>query len=66
MTSGYEKQRIIIMLCTPTDGTKMSPYLILNRKMVPEKEIFPKNFAVPASPKTWMIGELKNCLRQQA
>ncbi len=58
LTCGYEKQQITVMLGILADGTKLPPYLILNRKTVPKKETFPKDVVVRASPKAWMTGEL--------
>jgi hypothetical protein len=37
--TGYEKLRVIVMLCITANGDKLLPYIILNRKTMP-KEIF--------------------------
>ncbi|KFM78468.1 Pogo transposable element with KRAB, partial [Stegodyphus mimosarum] len=35
LNTGYKKQYITVILCVTTDGHKLPPYLILNRKLVP-------------------------------
>jgi hypothetical protein len=47
-STGYEKQRVTVMLCITADGHKLPPYIILNCKTIPKNEMFPKTFIVRA------------------
>jgi hypothetical protein len=38
-TTGYEKLRVTVMLCITANGNKLPPYVILNRKTVPEENL---------------------------
>lgn len=58
LSTGYEKQRITVMLCVTADGHKLPPYLILNRKLVPKNENFPKDVIIRAQKNGWMTGEI--------
>jgi hypothetical protein len=33
-STGYEKQRVMLMLCITADGHKVPPYIILNHRML--------------------------------
>lgn len=61
-TSGYEKQRVTVMLCVTADGHKLPPYIILKRKLVPKptknSETFPSGVIVRAQVKGWMTEDL--------
>lgn len=57
-TTGYEKQRVTVMLCITADGHKLPPYLILNRKTIPKNETFPKDVIVCAQKNGWMTSEM--------
>jgi hypothetical protein len=57
------------MLYTAADGHKLPPYIILNRKMIPKNEIFPKHVIVRAQKNGWMTVDLmedwvKNVLKR--
>lgn len=52
-TTGNEKMRITCMLAAMSDGTKLPPYIILNRKTIP-KDPIPNGLAVRAQEKGWM------------
>jgi hypothetical protein len=56
-TTGYEKLHVTVMLCVTTNGNKLPPYVILNRKAVP-KEHFCKDVIVCPPPNAWMTSEL--------
>lgn len=58
LTTGYEKQRVTVMLAILADGKKLPPYIILKRKTIPKKEVFPKDVIVRAQVKGWMTTEL--------
>jgi hypothetical protein len=58
ITTGYEKQRITVMLAITADGNKLPPFLILKRKNVPKNETFPSGVIVRAQEKGWMTQEL--------
>jgi hypothetical protein len=58
ITTGYEKQRITVMLTITTDGFKLPPFIILKRKTFPKKEIFPRDVVVRTHVKGWMSSEL--------
>lgn len=58
LSTGYEKQRITVMLAVTADGSKLPPYLILRRKTLPKKEKFPRDVVVRVHPKGWMTSEL--------
>jgi hypothetical protein len=49
-TTGYEKLHVTVMLCITTNGNKLPPYIILNRKTV-QKENFCKDVIVQAKKK---------------
>jgi hypothetical protein len=56
--TGYEKLHVAVILCITSNGNKLPPYVILNRKTVP-KENFCKDITVSTPQKnTWMITEL--------
>lgn len=57
-TTGYEKQRVTVMLCITADGRKLPPYIILKRKNMPKNEPFPSDVIVRAQEKGWMTAEL--------
>jgi hypothetical protein len=51
-STSYEKQRVTVTLCKTADGHKLQPYIILNTKMIPRNEMFPKDVTVRAQK--WM------------
>jgi hypothetical protein len=55
-TTGYEKLHITVMLCITTNG-KLPPYIILNRRTVPEENLC-KDVIVWAQKNAWMTSEL--------
>lgn len=62
-TSGYEKQRVTVMLCITADGHKLPPYIIFKRKTIPKpkkgsSEAFPPGVIIRAQTKGWMTEEL--------
>lgn len=57
-STGYEKHRITVMLCVTADGKKLPAYIILTRKTIPKKEIFPSDVIVRAQGNGWMTSEL--------
>lgn len=57
-TTGYEKQRVTVMLCITADGRKLPPYIILKRKNMPKNEPFPGDVIVRVHEKGWMTAEL--------
>lgn len=57
-TTGYEKQRVTVMLCITADGCKLPPYIILKRKNMPKNECFPKDVIVRVQEKGWMTADL--------
>jgi hypothetical protein len=57
-STGYEKQRVTVMLCITADGHKLPPYIILNSKTIPKNEIFPKDVIVSAQRNGWMKVDL--------
>jgi hypothetical protein len=56
-TSGHEKVRVTVMLAVLADGSKLPPYVILNRKNMP-KEQLPRGITVRCRPKGWMTSDL--------
>jgi hypothetical protein len=46
-TTGFEKSRVTVKLCTTANGSKLPPYVILNRMTIP-KENFCKDVIVQA------------------
>jgi hypothetical protein len=56
-TSGREKMRVIVMLAVLAGGSKLPPYVILNRKNMP-KEQLPRGIIVRCQPKGWMSSDL--------
>lgn len=57
-TTGYEKQRVTVMLCVTADGRKLPPYIILKRKNMPKNETFPSDVVVRVQEKGWMTSDL--------
>ncbi|KAL1421359.1 hypothetical protein MTO96_023153 [Rhipicephalus appendiculatus] len=51
MTTGYEKQRVTVMLCITADDRKLPPYIILKRKNTPKNEWFPKDVIIECRTK---------------
>jgi hypothetical protein len=45
-TMSYKNLRVTVMLCITTNGNKLSPYIILNRKALPKE-----NFCNSLGPK---------------
>lgn len=58
LSTGYKKQRVTVMLAVLADGSKLPPYLILKRKLVPKNETFPKDVVVRAQEKGWMTSDM--------
>ena len=58
LMSGYEKSRVTVMLAITADGNKLPPYVILKRKTIPKKEVFPKDVIIRAQKEGWMTTEL--------
>lgn len=56
-TTGYEKQRVIVMLCITVDKNKLPPYIIPNRNII-SKESFLSDFVIRVQEKVWMKSEL--------
>lgn len=56
-TTGAEKQRVTVMLCVLADGTKLPPFVILKRKLLP-KENLPAGLFVRTQEKGWMTANL--------
>jgi hypothetical protein len=56
-TIGYEKLQVTVILCITTNYNKLPPYVILNRKTVPE-ESFYEDVIVWAQNNTWMTLEI--------
>jgi hypothetical protein len=56
-TTSYEKLHVAVMLCITANGNKLPPYVILERKTVPE-ENFCKDITVQAQKNPWMTLEL--------
>jgi hypothetical protein len=56
-TTGYRKLRVTVMLCITTNGNKLPPYVILNRRTMP-KENFCKDIIVQVQKNAWMTSEL--------
>lgn len=57
-TTGYEKQRVTVMLCVTADGRKLPPYIILKRKNMPKNETFFSDVVVRVQEKGWMTSDL--------
>lgn len=57
ISTGYEKQRITVMLAITGDGRKLPPYIILNRKTIPKK-VVPEDVVVRAQKNGWMTSGL--------
>jgi hypothetical protein len=56
-SSGYEKIRVTLMLVLLADGSKLPPYMTLNRKNMP-KEQLPRGIIARCQPKGSMTNEL--------
>lgn len=56
MHTGYEKQRITVMLYITANGHKLPTFLILAHK----KDKFPNDVIIPANQKGWMTTDLMN------
>jgi hypothetical protein len=56
-TSGHEKMRVTVMSAVLADGSKLPPYVILNRKNTP-KEQLPRGIIVRCQPKGSMTSDL--------
>lgn len=56
--TGYEKQRITVMLGITADGHKLPPFLILKRKTIPKNEKFPNDVIIRANQNGWMTADL--------
>jgi hypothetical protein len=48
ISTGYEKQRVMVMLCINSDGHKLPPYIIHSRKTIHKNEMFLKDIIVLA------------------
>jgi hypothetical protein len=56
-TSGYEKMSVTLMLAVLAYGSKLPPYVVLNRKNMP-KEQLPRGIIVRCQPRRWMTSDL--------
>jgi hypothetical protein len=56
-TSGHVKMHVTVMLAVLADGSKLPPYMILNRKNMP-KEQLPRGIIGRCQPKGWMTSDL--------
>jgi hypothetical protein len=56
-TSSHENMHVTVTLTVLVDGSKLPPYVILNRKNVP-KEQLPRGIIVRCQPKGWMTSDL--------
>lgn len=61
-TSGYEKQRVTVMLAITADGRKLTPFVIFKRKTSPKtkanEKLFPHDVIVRCQEKGWMTESL--------
>jgi hypothetical protein len=56
-TTGYKKLCVTVMLCITTNGNKLPPYVILNRKTLPKENVC--NYVIVwAQKNAWMTSEL--------
>lgn len=42
-STGYEKQRVIVMFRISVDSLKFAPHIIIKRRTLPKNETFPKD-----------------------
>lgn len=57
-TASYEKLRVMVMLTCMSDGTKLKPLLVFNRKTVLKNFNFPPVCVVTSSNKGWVTAKI--------
>jgi hypothetical protein len=56
-STDYEKQNVTVMLSITADGHKLTPHVILNRRIIPKNDLFPKD-GMCGHRNWWMTADL--------